>query len=158
MIYLNLTSAEVCLNREMKSWGYPQNLKGRTALRIHSVWFAVHDLDASLRSLQEAGFESGETREAKSLGAAGREVKAGQGRLLLLRSADENGALGKFLTDHDDGSIIGVSIEVSDLNTARSWVESHSGHKLEPCEGFYGQSILIPPDLTHGVWMEFFLR
>jgi hypothetical protein len=60
--------------------------------------------------------------------------------------------------DHDDGSIIAVSIEVSDLNKARSWVEGHSGHKLDQYKGFYGQSIIIPPDLTHGVWMELFRR
>ena len=125
-----------------------------TALGIRSVWFAVRDLDAHLQNLQQAGLEPGETREVKLLGASGREVKAGMGRLLLLRSADKNGALSKFLSNHVDGSILGVSIEVSDLNKARSWVEGHSGHKLEPYDGFYGRSILIPPDLTHGVWME----
>jgi len=60
--------------------------------------------------------------------------------------------------DHDEGEIIAVSIEVSDLNKARSWVEGHSGHKLEPYKSFYGQSIMIPPDLTHGIWMELFRR
>jgi hypothetical protein len=129
-----------------------------TAQRLHSVWFAVRDLDASLRNLQDAGLESGETREAKFLVAKGREVKAGNGCMLLLRSIDQNGVLDTFLRDHDDGSIIAVSIEVADLNKARSWVEGHSGHKLEPYKGHYGQSILIPPDLTHGVWMELFQR
>jgi len=129
-----------------------------TALGIRSVWFAVRDLDAQLRNLRDAGFEPGETREAKFLGAKGREVKAGMGCLLLLRSTDDNGALSKFLSNHDDGSILGVSIEVSDLNQARSWVEGHSGRELRPYNGFYGQSILIPPNLTHGVWMELFQR
>jgi len=129
-----------------------------TALRIHSVWFAVRDLDAQLRNLHDAGLESGETREAKFLGASGREAKAGNGSLLLLHSSDKNSALNKFLSNYDDGSIIAVSIEVSDLNKARSWVEGHSGHKLEPYKGYYGPSIMIPPDLTHGVWMELFQR
>jgi hypothetical protein len=120
------------------------------------VWFAVRDLDAQLRNLRDAGFESGETREEKFLGASGREVKAGSGSMLLLRSADDNSALNKFLSNHDDGEIIGISIEVSDLNKARSWVEGHSGHKLEPYNGFYGRSIIVPPDLTHGIWMEMF--
>jgi len=127
-----------------------------TALRIHSVWFAVRDLEASLRNLEDAGLEPGERREAKFLGAEGRDVKAGIGKMLLLRSADKNGVLNKFLSDHDDGNIIGISIEVSDLNQARSWVEGHSGHKLEPYDGFYGRSIMIPPDVTHGIWMEMF--
>jgi catechol 2,3-dioxygenase-like lactoylglutathione lyase family enzyme len=128
------------------------------ALRIHSTWFAVQDLDASLENLKDAGFESGETRQAKFLGAKGQEVKAGKGSLLVLEPVDDKGALSKFLTNHDDGEIIGISIEVSDLNKACSWVEEHSGHKLEPYDGYYGRSLLIPPDLTHGVRMEFFQR
>jgi hypothetical protein len=63
-----------------------------------------------------------------------------------------------FLSDHDEGDIIGIGIEVSDLDKARSGVEGHSGHKLAPDKGFYGRSIMIPPDLTHGIWMELFQR
>jgi catechol 2,3-dioxygenase-like lactoylglutathione lyase family enzyme len=129
-----------------------------SALRLHSVWFAVQDLDAQLRTIQQAGLKPGKTHEARFLGAMGREVKVGQGTLLLLRSVGKDGALSKFLSNHDDGSIIGVSIEVSDLNKARSWMEGHSGHKLEPYKGYYGRSIMIPPDLTHGIWMELFQR
>ncbi len=129
-----------------------------TARRLYSVWFAVHDLGASLKNIQDAGFEPGETREAKFLGAKGREVKAGDGWLLLLQSVDKNGLVNKFLSGRHDGEIIGVSIEVSDLDKARSLIERRSGRNLEPYNGFCGRSILIPPDLTHGVWMELFQR
>jgi catechol 2,3-dioxygenase-like lactoylglutathione lyase family enzyme len=145
--------AKLAARREQGMMTHPN-----IAQRLHSAWFAVHDLDASLRNLRDAGFEPGESREAKFLGASGREIKAGIGRLLLLRSADKNSALNKFLSDHDDGDIIGISIEVADLRKARSWIEGHFGQELEPYGGFYGQSILIPPDLTHGVWMELFQR
>jgi len=129
-----------------------------TAKRLHSAWFAVRDIEASLRNLRDAGLEPGETRGAKFLGAGGREVKAGTGTIILLQSTNDNGVLSKFLSDHDDGSMIAVSIEVSDLNKARSWIESRSERKLEPYDGFYGRSIMIPPDLTHGVWLEMFQR
>jgi hypothetical protein len=82
-------------------------------------------------------------------------------RLMAVTQAQEpaNPLLGHGRgVDHDDGEIIAVSIEVSDLNKARSWVEGHAGHKLEPYKGFYGQSIMVPPDLTHGIWMELFRR
>jgi catechol 2,3-dioxygenase-like lactoylglutathione lyase family enzyme len=144
-------SARLAALREKGMMAHPN-----TALGIRSVWFAVRDLDSQLRNLRDAGFESGETREEKFLGASGREVKAGSGSMLLLRSSDKNGVLNKFLSDHDDGNIIGLSIEVSNLDQARSWVEGHSGHKLEPYDGFYGRSIIVPPDLTHGTWMEMF--
>lgn len=143
--------ARLAARREQGMMTHPN-----TARRLHSVWFAVHDLEASLRRLQDAGFESSEPREAIFLGAKGREVKAGNGCLLLLQSIDKNGLLANFLSDRHDGEIIGVSIEVSDVDKARSWVESHSRHKLEPYDGFYGRSIRIPPDLTHGIWIEFF--
>jgi catechol 2,3-dioxygenase-like lactoylglutathione lyase family enzyme len=129
-----------------------------TARRLYSVWFAVRDLEASLKNIQDAGLDPGETREAKFLGAKGREVKAGNGCLLLLQSVDKTGILAKFLSDRHDGEIIGVSVEVSDVEKARSLIESRSGRKLERYNGFYGRSILIPPNMTHGVWLEMFQR
>ena len=135
-----------------------------TAMGIHAVWFAVHDTEAQLRTLRDAGLESGESREATFLGAHGREVKAGQGVLLLLESSDKNGVLGKYLSDHTnwingwphDEGIIGLSIEVADLGKARQLAESGTGRKLETYKGFYGTSFLLSPEVTHGVWMEMF--
>jgi len=126
-----------------------------TAMGIHAVWFAMHNTEAQLRALRDAGLEAGESREAKSLGARGREVKAGQGVLLLLESSNKDGLLTKYLSDHDEG-IIGASIEVADLSKARQLAESGTGRKLETYKGFYGTSFLLPPEITHGVWMEMF--
>ena len=127
-----------------------------TAQRLHSVWFAVKDMDAVLQNLQDAGFEKGKACKMKLLGAEGREIPAGKGSLLILQSAEKDGVLKKFLSNHEDGDIIGISIRVTDLNKARSWIEANSGNKFEPYDGLYGRSILIPPELTHGVWMELF--
>ncbi len=126
-----------------------------TAVGIHAVWFAVHDAEAQLRTLRDAGFEVGESREAKFLNAHGREVKAGQGMLVLLESSDQNGLLSKYLSDHDEG-IIGLSIEVADLAKARQLAESGTERKLETYKGFFGASFLLRPEVTHGVWMEMF--
>jgi catechol 2,3-dioxygenase-like lactoylglutathione lyase family enzyme len=135
-----------------------------TAMGIHAVWFAVHDTEAQLSTLRDAGLESGESREMKSLGAHGREVKAGQGVLLLLEPSDKNGLLAKYLSDHTnridawphDEGIIGLSIEVADLGKARQLAKSGTGRKLETYKGFYGRSLLLPPEVTHGVWIEMF--
>lgn len=126
-----------------------------TAIGIHAVWFAVHNAEAQLRTLRDAGFEIGESREAKFLGAHGQEVKAGQGVLVLLESSDKNGLLTEFLSDHDE-DIIGLSIEVADLGKARRLAESGTGRKLETHKGSYGTSFLLPPEVTHGVWLEMF--
>jgi catechol 2,3-dioxygenase-like lactoylglutathione lyase family enzyme len=142
------------------SWKDKARAEGRldhpnTAMGIHAGWFAVHDMEAQLRTLRDAGFEVGESREAKFLSAHGREVKAGAGALLLLESNDKDGLLTKYLSDHDEG-IIGLSIEVADLGKARQLAESGTGRKLETYKGFYGKSFLLPPEVTHGVWLEMF--
>jgi catechol 2,3-dioxygenase-like lactoylglutathione lyase family enzyme len=126
-----------------------------TAMGIHAAWFAVHDTEAQVGTLRDAGLEAGESREAKFLSAHGREVKAGQGMLLLLESSDKNGAVTKYLSDHDEG-IVGLSVEVADLGKARQLAESGTGKKLETYKGFYGTSFLLPPEVTHGVWIEMF--
>jgi catechol 2,3-dioxygenase-like lactoylglutathione lyase family enzyme len=126
-----------------------------TAMGIHAVWFAVHDTEAQLRTLRDAGLEVGESRDVKFLSAHGREVRAGQGMLLLLESSDKNGAVTKYLSDHDEG-IIGLSVQVADLGKARQLAESGTGRKLEIYKSFYGTSFLLPPEVTHGVWIEMF--
>jgi catechol 2,3-dioxygenase-like lactoylglutathione lyase family enzyme len=126
-----------------------------TAMSIHSVWFAVHDMETQLRTLRDAGFEIGESREAKFLSGRGREVKAGHGGLVLLESGDKKGPLTEYLTDHDEG-IIALSIEVSDLGKARRLAESTTGSALDTYDGFYGPSFLLSPKVTHGVWIEMF--
>jgi catechol 2,3-dioxygenase-like lactoylglutathione lyase family enzyme len=126
-----------------------------TAMGILAGWFAVRDTEAQMRMLRNAGFEIGESREVKFLGAHGREVKAGQGVLLLLESSDKSSLLAKYLSDHDEG-IIGLSIEVADLVKARQLAESGTQRKLDTYKGFYGTSFLLPPEVAHGVWMEMF--
>jgi catechol 2,3-dioxygenase-like lactoylglutathione lyase family enzyme len=126
-----------------------------TARGIHALWFAVHDVEAQSRTLRDAGLELGEAREARFLDAHGREVKAGQGVLMLLESSDKNSLLTKYLSDHDEG-IIGLSIQVADLDKARQLAESGTERKFETYKGSYGTSFLLPPEVTHGVWIEMF--
>ena len=54
----------------------------------------------------------------KLLSAEGWEIPAGKGSLLILQSANKDGALKEFLTNHEDGDIIAISIRVTDLNKA----------------------------------------
>jgi catechol 2,3-dioxygenase-like lactoylglutathione lyase family enzyme len=135
-----------------------------TAMAIHAVWFAVHDLQAQLTTLRAAGLESGEAREAKFIGAHGRDVNAGTGMLSLLEPSDKTGALAKYLSDHKGGidgwrhdeGIIGLSIEVANLDKALQLAESATGRKLETYKGSYGTGFLLYPEVTHGVWIEMF--
>lgn len=126
-----------------------------TAIGIHAVWFAVHDLKSQLHTLREAGFEADESRDVQFLGARGRELKAGTGEMILLEANDKSSALQKYFSDHDEG-IIALSVEVSDLSKAHTMAESMTGNKLDTYKGTYGESFLLSPDVTHGVWLEMF--
>jgi catechol 2,3-dioxygenase-like lactoylglutathione lyase family enzyme len=141
-----------------------------TALAIHAVWFAVHSVDAQLGTLRDAGFDAGasESRQVKFLGAHGQDVRVGQGVILLLEPSTQDGLLAQFLSEPVDPkqtcncrgeeAIIGLSIEVGDLAKARRLAESGTGNNLELYEGFYGKSFLLPPEETHGVWIELYQR
>ena len=76
--------------------------------------------------------------------------------MVLLESSDKSSVLQKYLSDHDEG-VIGLSVEVSDLSKAQRIAESVSS-KIELYKGAYGQSFLLSPEVTHGVWLELFQR
>lgn len=128
-----------------------------TATGIHAVWFAVHDLKSQLRTLRDAGFEADDSRDVQLLGALGCELKAGSGAMILLEPSDKSSVLQKYLSDHDEG-IIALSVEVSDLSKAQKMAESVIDSKIDLYKGTYGQSFLLSPDVTHGVWLEMFQR
>jgi catechol 2,3-dioxygenase-like lactoylglutathione lyase family enzyme len=128
-----------------------------TAIGIRSVWFAVHDLESQMRTLRDAGFEADLSRYVELLGARGRELRAGSGTMILLESSDQSSVLQRFLSEYDEG-IIAVSVEVSDLSKARRWAECATSSKMDVYKGAYGQSFLLSPNVTHGVWLEMFQR
>lgn len=140
-----------------------------TGPRIHLVHAespGIQGIVLSVRSIGEAEKFLNERRllakdEAGHISISPAAIDGLAIRLTAVTQAQEpaNPLLGHGRgVDNVDGSIIAVSIEVSDLNKSRSWVEGHSGRKLEPYKGYYGQSILIPPDLPHGIWLELFQR
>ncbi len=91
------------------------------------------------------------------LGAIGREIDAGQGMILLVQPTSKKGKVASFLADRGEG-IMGISVEVASLETARELLEKNTKRKFGHFPGPYGNSILIPPEITHGLWIEFFQR
>ena len=128
-----------------------------TAKGIKSVWIAVTDLKAATKAYESVGLPVGEKRRLPQLGAIGSEIKAGQGVILLLQPTSHSGKVAKFLEDRGEG-IMGISIEVSRLMTARKLLQMNTKRKFTPYGGPYGMSVLIPAQITHGVWVEMFQR
>lgn len=128
-----------------------------TAVGIHSVWMAVKDLAAASKAYESVGLAAGRKQQMPRLGATGQEVAAGQGVILLLEPNDPKGSLASHLARFGEG-IVGVSIEVRDVDAARTLLRSSTRQELSPYPSSDGRAILISPMFTHGVWIELFQR
>src|ERR1700745_12136 len=126
-----------------------------TAKKLVSVWMGVRDLEASVRAYEAMGFRASRKLAAPHLGARAQEIEAGQGTILLLQSENSTSKVASFLAERGAEGIMGLSIEGASLQTARSVLEANTKKQFAPYSGPYGQSILIPPEFTHGVWIEF---
>ena len=129
-----------------------------TAKTLSSVWMAVSDLEASVRAYESMGFRAARKLAAPQLEAQAQEIEAGQGTILLLQPRESAGKVASFLAERGAEGIMGVSIEVASLQTARSLLQANAKRQFDPYAGPYGQSILISPELTHGLWIEFFQK
>lgn len=128
-----------------------------TAVDLHSVWIAVKDLASVTRGYENLGLPPGQERQVPQLGPKGREIGAGQGVILLLQATNTKGPLASYVAQHGEG-VIGMSIEVRDLEVARALLRGSTKAQLDPYNGLYGRSIVVPPVFTHGVWIELFQR
>ena len=126
-----------------------------TAKSLKSVWVAVHDLDAAIQAYNSIGLEVGEKAAVPQINAVGIAIEAARSAILLLEPDDPIGATATFLEQRGPG-VIGMSIEVENLQTADYLVKANTRRHFEPYWGTFGESILIPAELTNGIWMELF--
>ena len=124
-----------------------------TALGVRAVWMAVKDAEATAQSFGRIGLPPGRGVQLAALGARGRLVEAGIGSILVLEPSDPRGQVAAFLAARGEG-LFGLSIQVRHLDLARLRVEKNTGRTLPPAPGFFGNGLLLPPELTQGAWME----
>jgi len=128
-----------------------------TALGLEAVWMAVRDLKAAADAYASVELPTVRRLDMPLLGAEAREIQAGLGTILLLQPSDEAGAVASFLAERGEG-VMGVSIEVRDLDRVLWMIEFNTDLELVPYDGPFGQSLLIPGELARGIWIEFFKR
>ncbi len=128
-----------------------------TAVGIEAVWVVVDDLNAAVRAYGSIGLSTGKKREFRHLGANGQEIQTGRGKIVLLKPKSKGGSAASFLAEQGEG-IMGLSVEVSSLRTARALLEKNTSRKFSTYAGAYGDSILIPAEIAHGVWIEMFQK
>ncbi len=124
-----------------------------TAEKIDTLWLVVSDLDAAIAFYEGLGLEVRfEHKKIHYLGARGAEVRYNNNTLALLEP-DGPGLVADFVAERGEG-IMGVSIEVGDLQTALSLVNGNTGLGLQSFQYKGRDRFLVPASLTHGLLVE----
>jgi catechol 2,3-dioxygenase-like lactoylglutathione lyase family enzyme len=125
------------------------------ALRLQAVWMNVKNLADSTKAYEAIGLARGSKMELSTIGAMAQEIQAGEGALLLLTPDVPGGVADKFMADRGE-SMMGVSIEVEDLEKTRAVLKRGLHQEFAVYSGPFGKSVLVPGDLAAGAWIEFF--
>ena len=124
-----------------------------TAERIDTLWMVVSDLDAAIAFYEGLGLDVRfENKKVHYLGARGAEVRYGSSTLALLEP-DGPGIAADFAAERGEG-ILGVSIEVGNLQTALALVNGNTGLGLQSFQSKGRERFLIPASLTRGFLLE----
>jgi hypothetical protein len=126
-----------------------------TAKSLKSVWVAVNDLDAAVQAYTSLGIKLGEKTAVSQIKAVGITIEAAQSTILLLEPDAPDSITAAFLTQRGPG-LIGMRIEVENLQTADYLIKANTRRHFEPHNGSLGESILLSAELTNGIWMELF--
>jgi hypothetical protein len=124
-----------------------------TARRIDTLWLVVSDLDAAIDFYEGLGLKvHSKHKRIGYLGARGAKVRYHNNSLTLLEP-DRPGLAADFAAERGEG-ILGVSVTVGDLDTARDLVNDNTGLHLQTFKYKSRDRFLIPASLTHGFLIE----
>ena len=124
-----------------------------TAEKIDTLWLVVSDLDAAIAFYESLGLEVRfKHKKVQYLGGRGAEVRYHNSTLTLLEP-DGPGLVEDFAAERGEGNL-GASIQVGDLQTARAYVNGHTGLSLETFKDKGRSRFLVPVSLTHGFLIE----
>lgn len=124
-----------------------------TAQSIEALWLVVSDLDSAIDFYEGLGLQVGARHQKiHYLGARGAEVRYRDNSLILLEP-DGPGVVADFAADRGEG-ILGVSIQVGNLQTALDLINGNTGLGLESFKHKGRSRFLVPASLTHGFLVE----
>ena len=124
-----------------------------TTQKIDTLWLVVADLDAAIDFYEGLGLEVRfKHKKIHYLGARGAEVRYNDNTLALLEP-DGPGLVADFVAERGEG-ILGVSLEVGDLDTAHALITGNTGLDLPAFKSKGRDRFLIPASLTHGFLIE----
>lgn len=124
-----------------------------TAQKIDTLWLVVADLDAAIDFYEGLGLKvAAKNQKIHYLGARGAEVRYNNNTLALLEP-DGPGLVADFAAERGEG-IMGASIQVGDLETARALVNGNTGLNLQSFKDKGQDRFLIPSSLTNEFLIE----
>ncbi|HEX4956379.1 MAG TPA: VOC family protein [Thermoanaerobaculia bacterium] len=124
-----------------------------TAERIETLFLVVADLDAAIAFYEGLGLEvRSRHRKVHYLGGRGAEVRYASNNVLLLEP-DGPGIVADFAAERGEG-ILGVRLEVGDLQTARHLIHHSTGHHLPVFKHQGRHRFLLPTSLTNDFLIE----
>jgi methylmalonyl-CoA epimerase len=127
-------------------------------LGVHHIGIAVDDLDAAVLVYQElfgAELEQRETVEAQGVEAA--SLRAGSGRIELMRPLGPDTPVGRFLAKRGPG-MHHIAFEVDDVASELARLRADGAQLIDdqPRRGMFGlQVAFVHPEATGGVLAEF---
>lgn len=124
-----------------------------TAQKIDTLWLVVADLDAAIDFYEGLGLEVRfKHKKIHYLGGRGAEVRYNNNTLALLEP-DGPGLVADFAAKRGEG-ILGVSVKVGNLDTARTLINGNTGLSLQTFKYKGRDRFLIPASLTHDFLIE----
>jgi methylmalonyl-CoA/ethylmalonyl-CoA epimerase len=127
-------------------------------LGVHHIGIAVDDLDAAVLVYEELFGTEVEQRETlESQGVEAASLRAGTGRIELLRPLGPDTPVGRFLARRGPG-MHHIAFEVDDVATELARLRAEGAHLIDdrPRPGLFGlQVAFVHPEATGGVLAEF---
>jgi hypothetical protein len=127
-----------------------------TALGLKTAWVAVWEIHATARTYAQLGLpEASEMFEVPHLKSMARKITLPMGDLLFLQPMYFDSPVMDFLLSRGE-NLMGVSIEVENLETAKKVIENGYGTNFSVYDGIGGKSFLVPAEKARGVNLEFY--
>lgn len=124
-----------------------------TAQKIDSLWLVVSDLDAAIDFYEGLGLQvRSKHKRIGYLGARSAKVRYNSSTLTLLEP-EGPGLAARFAADRGEG-IMGVSLKVGNLDTARTLINRNAHLRLQTYTYQGRERFLVPASVTHGLAIE----
>lgn len=123
---------------------------------VHAVWLAVPNLLVTASHFAALGLDQQRSFGLEHLDADACEVRIGElQNIWLVQPRGNAGAVGAFLAERGQAGIMGVTLQVRDLQAQSERLSRATGAGLQTVNGRYGASVVVPGTHACGLWLEF---